>query len=52
MHVKMLVALRMVSGVPGERLNMLSSVQIFIYIIDVQVSLSTTINLIFHVSFY
>lgn len=36
----------------GERLSMLSSVQIVIYVIDVQVSLSTTRNLILHVWFY
>lgn len=48
----MLVPLRMVAGMPGERLNMLSSVQILIYIINVQVSFSTTINLIFRVWFY
>lgn len=48
----MLVALRMVAGMPGERLSMLSSVQIVIYVIDVQVSLSTTRNLILHVWFY
>lgn len=47
----MLVALRMVAGMPGWSLNMISNVQIFFYVTDVQVSLTTIINLIFYAWF-